>query len=79
MLLPQMVWTNDSGCGRKQYLVCFDDGEKRELPSAVLTVEHMVAYLPPSHEEKILESAAGGLIQDAEKAEDVPVKTPEAA
>lgn len=32
-----------------------------------------------AHEEKILESAAGGLIQDAEKAEDVPVETPETA
>jgi hypothetical protein len=30
----------------KRYLVCFDNGEERELQSAVLKVEHMVASVP---------------------------------
>jgi hypothetical protein len=33
--------------GEKKYLVRFVNGEERELPSAVLKVEHMVASLPP--------------------------------
>jgi len=32
--------------GEKRYLIRFDNGEERELPSAVLKVEHMVASLP---------------------------------
>jgi len=73
--------------GEKQYLVRFDNGEERELPSAVLKAERMVASLPPDavipvaqnvHEEAMLETAPDELIQDAEEGEDVPVDTPEA-
>jgi len=73
--------------GEKRYLVHFDNGEERELPSAVLKVEHMVASLPTDavipvtqnvHEEAMLESAPDELIQDAEEGKDMPVDTPEA-
>ncbi len=33
--------------GENRYLVRFDNGEEKELPSAVLKVESIVAALPP--------------------------------
>jgi hypothetical protein len=35
--------------GERKYLVRFDNGEERELPSAVLKVEHIVASTPPRY------------------------------
>lgn len=72
--------------GERKYLVRFDNGEERELPSAVLKVEHIVASIPPdtliptpqnAHEEAMMESAFDELIQDGEEVEDMPVDTPE--
>ena len=36
-----------SAVGERKYLVRFDDGTEKECPSAVLTVEKVVANLPP--------------------------------
>jgi DUF971 family protein len=33
--------------GEKKYLVRFDNGEEKELPSAVLKVESIAASIPP--------------------------------
>ncbi len=72
--------------GEKKYLVRFGNGEERELPSAVLKVEHMVASLPPDlpiptpqnvQEEAMLENAADELI-DSKETEDMPVDSPDA-
>jgi hypothetical protein len=64
----------------KHYLVCFDNGKEKELPSNVIKVEDMVVSLPPDmplfiaqnhREENILEEAAEAQLQDAdEEAED---------
>ena len=71
--------------GEKKYLIRFDNGEEKELPSAVLKVEHMIASLPPdvplphpvnAQEEAILENAVDE-VADTEETEDMPVDTPE--
>jgi hypothetical protein len=81
-----MVRSYSASCWRKKNLVRFDNGEERELPSAVLKVEHMVASLPPDQkiptpqnvqEEAMLENAADELI-DSEETEDMPVDSPDA-
>jgi hypothetical protein len=60
--------------GEQRYLVHFDNGVERELPSSVLKMEQMVVSLPPdivipiaqnAHEEAMLESAADEWIQNA--------------
>ncbi len=70
---------------KKRYLICFDNGEEKELPLAVLKVEHMVASLPPdiliptpqnAQEEAMLENAVDELI-DAEETADLPEDSPD--
>jgi hypothetical protein len=70
--------------GEKKYLICFDNGEEKELPSAVLKVEHMITSLPlvvplpnpvNAQEEAILENAVDE-VADTEETEDMPVDTP---
>ena len=71
--------------GEKKYLIRFDNGEEKELPSAVLKVEqHMIASLPSdvplpnsvnAQEEAILENAVDK-VADTEETEDMPVDTP---
>lgn len=71
--------------GEKKYLIRFDNGEEKELPSSVLKVEHMIASLPPdvplphpvnAQEEAILENAVDE-VADTIETEDMPVDTPE--
>ncbi len=71
---------------RKKYLVRFDNGEERELPSAVLKVEQATASIPPDipiptaaniREEALLENAIVEVEQDSAEAEDMPDVRPE--
>jgi hypothetical protein len=72
--------------GEKKYLVRFDNGEERELPSAVLKVEQATASIPPDipiptaaniREEALLENAIAEVEQDSAEAEDMPDARPE--
>ncbi len=72
--------------GEKKYLVRFDNGEERELPSAVLKVEHAAASIPldipiPTaeniREEALLENAVAEIEQDSAETEDMPDARPE--
>jgi hypothetical protein len=72
--------------GEKKYLVRFDNGEERELPSAVLKVEHAAASIPPDipiptaeniREEALLENAVAEIKQDSAETEDMPDAWPE--
>jgi hypothetical protein len=71
--------------GERKYLVRFDNGQEKELPSNVLKVEDMVASLPPDvllpipqnvREVTNLENAEADLL-DVEESEDLPTATPE--
>jgi hypothetical protein len=66
--------------GERKYLVRFDNGQEKELPSNVLKVEDMVATLPPDvllpipqnvRELTNLENAEADLL-DVEESEDLP-------
>ena len=72
--------------GEKKYLVRFDNGEERELPSAVLKVEQDTESIPPDipiptaaniREEALLENAIAEVEQDSAEAEDMPDARPE--
>ncbi len=72
--------------GENRYLVRFDNGEEKELPSAVLKVESIVAALPPDallpvacdmqEERLLLDAVAEQLIDDHEE-EDLPDQLPD--
>ena len=72
--------------GENRYLVRFDNGEEKELPSAVLKVESIVAALPPDtlipvardvqEERMLLDAVAEQLIDDHEE-EDLPDQLPD--
>jgi hypothetical protein len=72
--------------GEKKYLVRFDNGEERELPSAVLKVEQATASIPPDipiptaenvRDEAIMENAIAEVEQDSGETEDIPDARPE--
>jgi hypothetical protein len=67
--------------GENHYLVKFDNGEEKELPSAVLKVENMITALPPDallpvphsvQEERVLEEAIEQQLLDDDEEEDLP-------
>jgi hypothetical protein len=72
--------------GEKRYLIRFDNGEEKELPSAVLKVESIAASIPPDiplpvaqnvREEALLENATADAEQDAVDTEHMPDARPE--
>ncbi len=72
--------------GEKRYLVRFDNGDEKELPSAVLKVESLTASIPPDiplpvaqniREEALLESAVADAEQDVVDTEHMPDARPE--
>jgi hypothetical protein len=72
--------------GEKKYLVRFDNGEERELPSAVLKVEQATASIPPDiliptaenvRDKATMENVIAEVEQDAGETEDVPDARPE--
>jgi hypothetical protein len=63
------------------YLVKFDNGEEKDLPSDVSKVENMIAALPPDallpvphsvQEERVLEEAIVEQLLDDNEEEDLP-------
>jgi hypothetical protein len=71
--------------GENHYLVKFDNGEEKDLPSEVSKVENMIAALPPDallpvphsvQEKRVLEEAIVEQLLDDEK-EDLPDQLPD--
>jgi hypothetical protein len=70
--------------GERRYLVRFDNGEEKELPSNVLKVESAAASIPPDIPLPAQENVRGiamveadADVQEAEEHEDLPVLRPE--
>jgi hypothetical protein len=70
--------------GERRYLVHFDNGEEKELPSNVLKVESTAASIPPDISLPAQENVRGiamveadANFQEAEEHEDLPVLRPE--
>jgi hypothetical protein len=68
------------------YLVRFDNGEEKELPSSVLKVENIIAALPPDallpvpqgiQEERMLEDAIAEDLPEDNEEEDLPTHLPD--
>ena len=71
--------------GERRYLVRFDNGQEKELPSNVLKVESALASIPPDVQVPVTETVAEARmqddadadLQDSEEVEDLPGMRPE--